>query len=137
MDFKLELSPKLILDEKFQKDVKGYNAEEVDSFLDKVIQDYVSFVQFQKETAAYLEKLDAEIQGLSNEKASLALEKKSSYEKRRSLEIENASLHNKLDGIKPGDKATPENLEYISRINQLEDFLYSMGYDPRTLKKKS
>ena len=37
---RLQLSAKEILEKKFEKNVKGYNADEVDQFLDKVLIDY-------------------------------------------------------------------------------------------------
>ena len=37
---KLQLNAKDILNKQFEKDVKGYNPDEVDSFLDKVLTDY-------------------------------------------------------------------------------------------------
>jgi len=137
MDYKVELTPKTILDEKFAKDVKGYNPDEVDAFLDKVIQDYLVFSQYRKESQTFAEGLEKQIQDLQGEKIVLQNEKQTLYGQKRQLEIDNASLHHRLDGIKPGDKPTVENVEYITRVNQLEDFLWSIGYDPRTLKKRS
>jgi DivIVA domain-containing protein len=137
MDYKVELTAKTILDEKFTRDVKGYNPDEVDAFLDKVIQDYLVFTQFRKESQTNEEGLEKQIQTLQAEKQDLVKDNQALYSQKRQLEIDNASLHHKLDGIKPGDKPTAENVEYISRVNQLEDFLWSIGYDPRTLKKKS
>jgi DivIVA domain-containing protein len=137
MDYKVELTAKTILDEKFTRDVKGYNPDEVDAFLDRVIQDYLVFAQYDKESQTYSEGLEKQIQSLQSDKQSLVADKQTLYGQKRQLEIDNASLHHKLDGIKPGDKPTAENVEYISRINQLEDFIWSIGYDPRTLKKKS
>jgi DivIVA domain-containing protein len=137
MDYKVELTVKTILAEKFTKDVKGYNPEQVDAFLDRVIQDYVTFGLYKKESQTYMEGLGKQIQTLQGEKVALQNEKQTLYSQKRQLEIDNASLHNRLDGIKPGDKPTAENVEYITRVNQLEDFLWSIGYDPRTLKKRS
>jgi DivIVA domain-containing protein len=137
MDYKLELTSKAICNKKFIKDVKGYNPDEVDAFLDQVIQDYVTFSQYKKESEAMKEGLAKQIQALQKDKNTLEGEKQTLYSQKRQLEIDNASLHNRLDGIKPGDKPTAENVEYITRVNQLEDFLWSIGYDPRTLKKRS
>ena len=43
------LTEKEILNKKFPKDIKGYDAAEVDLFLDQIIKDYVTF---QKEISA-------------------------------------------------------------------------------------
>jgi DivIVA domain-containing protein len=137
MELKLDLTAKKILDKKFAKDVKGYNPSEVDAFLDRVIQDYLAFNQYQKQIETSKAPLEEQINAFQSERQKLIEDKNAAVEAKRALEIENASLRKKLDGIKPGDKPTAENMEYISRINALEDFLYSIGYDPRTLKKKS
>lgn len=137
MELKLDLNAKKILDQKFTKDVKGYNPEEVDAFLDRIIQDYLAFSQYQKQSGAYVEGLEDKIAALQNEKQSCLEERDGAVDAKKKLELENASLKNKLGGIKPSDKPTAENIQYISRINQLEDFLYGIGYDPRTLKKLS
>jgi len=36
----IKLTSKMILEKEFKKNFKGYNVEEVDSFLDEIIQDY-------------------------------------------------------------------------------------------------
>jgi DivIVA domain-containing protein len=137
MDHKVELSAKEILDKNFTKDVKGYNGEEVDAFLDRIIKDYVSFSEYQKDSQAYIAGLENQVKALEQDKAALLLEQKKTYEQKKQLEIENASMKNRLSAIKPGDKVSAENFEYIARLNQLENFLYSIGYDPKTLKKHS
>jgi DivIVA domain len=137
MELKLDLNAKKVFDQKFAKDVKGYNPEEVDAFLDRIIQDYLAFSQYQKQSSAYAEGLEGKIATLQDEKQALLEDRDVAVNAKKKLELENASLKNKLGGIKPSDKPTAENIEYISRINQLEDFLYGIGYDPRTLKKLS
>jgi len=137
MDTKIELTPKEILDEKFTKDVKGYSSDEVDAFLDRIIKDYVAFDNALKQDAAAIEGLQSEIQALQNAGAQSGQSQAAFADRFHKLELENASLHNRIDGIKPGDNPTVENMQYIQRINQLEDFLYSIGYDPNSLKKRS
>jgi DivIVA domain-containing protein len=137
MELKLDLNAKKILDQKFAKDVKGYNPDEVDAFLDRIIQDYLAVSQYQKQSSAYAEGLESKIATLQDEKRAMLEDRDAAIDAKKKLELENASLKNKLGGIKPSDKPTAENIEYISRINTLEDFLYGIGYDPRTLKKLS
>ncbi len=166
MDSKTQLTTDDILKKRFTKDVKGYSADEVDAFLDRIIQDYVNFVsalsldeatiatlkkeaeanqatsvaranQAQGQYASAMENLRkqlADVQGNLDE-AEKALAAQTA--KTHKVELENASLHNRLDGIKPGDSVTVENMRYIQRINTLEDFIFSIGYDPNTLKKRS
>ena len=136
MEHKLELSPKKILDEKFTKHVKGYDPDEVDAFLDKVILDYQSFLSYQKENEQYIASLRAELQKASGSSAGARDNEKRLSERIRSLEAENASLHNKLDNIRPGDSPTAENIGLINQVNRLSQFLYQLGYDPTTLAKR-
>ncbi|KPN98071.1 cell division regulator GpsB [Lysinibacillus sp. ZYM-1] len=39
----IKLTSKMILEKEFKKNFKGYNVEDVDSFLDEIIQDYETF----------------------------------------------------------------------------------------------
>jgi DivIVA domain-containing protein len=136
MNDKVELTAQKILEKKFTKDVKGYSSDEVDSFLDQIIRDYVSFSSYQKSSSAYVEELETNLKSLQGQFKDLADEKQALWNQKKQLEIDNAALHNKLDGIKPGDNPTVENMAYIQRIRKLEDFLYSEGYSPNDLKRK-
>ncbi len=120
MESKLVLSQKKILEKVFTRNVKGYDPEEVDDFLDQVIADYGRFARFQEESRTYINSLEVQNAKIKQEK--------------KNLEIENSNLHRKFDGIKEGDKVNAENLAYIQRIRVLENFLYAEGYDPRKIK---
>ncbi len=129
------LSEKDILNKKFKKDIKGYDAQEVDEFLDDVIKDYVSFQKEIISLNAYSESLKAkigQIEAKSNMPDVLALRKKI-----RDLEVENASYKNKLSGLQEGDRVNTENVDYIKRIRQLENFVWQLGFDPMTFKKRN
>ncbi|MHA3066151.1 cell division regulator GpsB [Lacticaseibacillus saniviri] len=41
--FNIQLGPKTILDKKFKTKVRGYDQDEVDTFLDSIIQDYEAY----------------------------------------------------------------------------------------------
>jgi DivIVA domain-containing protein len=127
---KLKLSPKAIVNKKFTRDVKGYFPDEVDGYLDDIILDYEIF---EKNTAEY----EAKIADLQGKLVSLPEENQRLWEKNKQLDIENATLHRKFDGIKPSDAPTAENIQYLQRIRQLEDFLYSEGYNPSNLKSRT
>src|SRR5574344_673241 len=120
MELKLDLNAKKILDQKFAKDVKGYNPDEVDAFLDRIIQDYLAVSQYQKQSGAYAEGLESKIATLQDEKRAMLEDRDAAIDAKKKLELENASLKNKLGGIKPSDKPTAENIEYISRIRSEE-----------------
>jgi DivIVA domain-containing protein len=136
MNDRIELGVKTILDKKFTPDVKGYNPEQVDAFLDLVIHDYVAFSEIQKQQTANLESLQAQATALQESEAKAKSDASILWEKNKQLEIDNASMSARLKGIKPGDRPTAENIQYIQRIRVLEDFLNSEGYDPNNLKRK-
>lgn len=52
----------MILEKEFKKNFKGYNVEEVDSFLDEIIQDYETFekavAQLREENKQLKEEID-------------------------------------------------------------------------------
>ncbi|MCI2111783.1 MAG: DivIVA domain-containing protein [Bacilli bacterium] len=136
MNDKIELSVKKILDKKFTPDVKGYNPEQVDAFLDQIIKDYLAFSEIEKEMTAHIDSLQASLAPLKESEEKAMADAKGLWEKNKQLEIDNASMRSRLQGIRPGDRPTAENMQYIQRIRVLEDFLNSEGYDPNNLKRK-
>lgn len=132
---KKTLTEKEILNKKFKKDIKGYDAQEVDQFLDLVIKDYLTF---QKEISA----LNATIASYKDKESKLEEKSNSNdvlFLKKRihELELENASYKNKMGGLEANDKVNVENIDYIKRIRQLETFIWQLGFDPTTLKKRN
>lgn len=132
MEDNLKLNEKDILNKKFKKDIKGYDASEVDAFLDIVIKDYVTIKHIMANHEAEVASLNNEIKRLQGGDAknnTAALK-----ERIRALEVENASYKNKLKGLNSDDNVGKENYVYIKRLRELENFLYQLGYDPKTLK---
>ena len=62
-----ELTVQQILDKQFNIDFKGYNAQEVDEFLDLVIQDYQKYDEKIKECSTTLLKYENTIESLKNQ----------------------------------------------------------------------
>lgn len=133
MEKKIDLTIDAIYKEKFEKDVKGYNAEQVDAFLDRIIRDYDTFHEILSSKDAQIASLRAELSKFKSQLANANVD----YEKMRSLERDNSVMAKRLEAIKPGDAPNAENLQYIQRINALETFLFSEGYDVKNLKKRS
>ncbi|MDY0100499.1 MAG: hypothetical protein RBR94_00720, partial [Bacilli bacterium] len=52
----------------------------------------------------------------------------------RELELIKASYEERFGNIKSDQKVSLQNVEYIKRINILEEKLYALGVDPRKLK---
>ncbi len=120
MDFKVKLTAKAIINKSFSKDVKGYDALEVDKFLDQVALDYVSFEKVLSEREKYIADLETLI--------------KKHRDSISSLEIENAKYRKRFENIKDEGKVSVQNVEYIRRINVLEKELYRLGKDPSKIK---
>lgn len=120
----MNYSRKDILDKKFKANVKGYDANEVDSYLDQIIQDYGEYEEKlinKDNTIVNLRNKYAELSGLGKEN--------------ESLRIENLRLQNRLNGIKSGDRPNKENLELIKKVNALESYIKYLGYSDKDFKE--
>jgi DivIVA domain-containing protein len=101
---KIVLTPQDILDKEFKIDARGYRPQEVDKFLDLVINDYNEFITEIKE-----------------------LKKEISF-----MNDENNKLKNELRRIKANIEAAEEtaggsqvsNIDLLSRLSQLEKVVY-------------
>lgn len=61
MNNNIKLSPKKIVSKEFQVDFKGYNAQEVDSFLDTIVSDYKEFARLLNNALLKVEALNVEL----------------------------------------------------------------------------
>ena len=59
----IKLTSKDILEKEFKKSVKGYNIDQVDQFLDRIMEDYDNFEQVINELRAENERLKDELSG--------------------------------------------------------------------------
>lgn len=133
METRNRLSAKDILNHRFKKDVKGYDAYEVDVFLDEIIKDYQEFEALLEEGKDGASKKDEQLLALQDEIRALREGLSKMAEAKRELEIKNASMENRLGAIKPGDTPTSENLSLLRKCRAYEEFLYSHGYDPKDI----
>ncbi len=117
---KIELNAQKILENVFTPNMKGYDPDEVDDYLDIIIKDYREFERFYVETNAYIKELEAQL--------------RKAKERNSSLEVENARMSNRVSGIKEGDNVTVENVNLLQRISKLETALYQLGGDPTKIK---
>ncbi|MDD6302475.1 MAG: DivIVA domain-containing protein [Bacillales bacterium] len=115
-----KLSPQKIVDKVFQAAKHGYNALEVDKYLDDVIEDYTLMQD-------YICSLEKELEEL---KKSVKL-----YKGRlEQSEIQNAIMSEKLKNISDNDSASLSNIDLLKRISVLEQTLYKAGIDPTNIK---
>ncbi|WP_431029921.1 cell division regulator GpsB [Lysinibacillus sp. LZ02] len=59
----IKLTSKDILEKEFKKSVKGYNIDQVDQFLDQIMEDYDNFERVINELKAENERLKEELSG--------------------------------------------------------------------------
>ena len=121
MAVKLFLNSQTIMNHVFPITSKNsYDATEVDKFLDVIIQDYRLV-----ETSTLMQTKEFEALKAKNKQ----LEKD-----KRNLEVELEKYKARFANIKSDDNVTTDNIEYISRINTLERFLWAHGFNPDTIK---
>ena len=121
MAVKLFLNSQTIINHVFSIISKNaYDATEVDKFLDVIIEDY-------RLIEANTVVNTKEYENLKTKNRTLEAEK-------RRLEVELEKYKAKFANIKSDDNVTTDNIEYISRINTLERFLWAHGYNPDTIK---
>ena len=121
MAVKLFLNAQTIINHVFPINGKNaYDATEVDKFLDVIIQDYKLVENSVLIQAKEYENLKEKNKLLERDK--------------RSLEVELEKYKARFANIKSDDNVTTDNIEYISRINTLERFLWAHGFNPDTIK---
>ena len=120
MDVKLKHDASSIIDHQFDGNKPGYDALQVDSFLDEVASDYVAIEQ-------YISKYNKLIEELK-------LENKTFKDKISKLEMENALLNEKLKNVPEGAEISLANIDLLKRISLLEQALYKLGKDPSSIK---
>jgi DivIVA domain-containing protein len=121
---KLYLNQFDILNKKFKKGVKGYDSDEVDDFLDKVLRDYRNFdtvceeydksiVSLKRES----ETLKAEVRELNNEL---------SIQKSKNIAAKNLSHDDSNIYLDP--------IDLLEKCSKYEKKLYELGVDPSKIK---
>ena len=117
---KLNFTSKTLLEYTFEKNVRGYNAYQVDMVLDKVIEDLVHY-----ETT--VNELNKKVEKLSTKCVNYEVEIKEK-------ELEIARLNNQLPSLKSDKNVSRENINLLKRIDALEKALYKLGGDPSRIK---
>lgn len=120
MPIKLMLDSNKIYHKIFEGTKPGYDALQVDSFLDIVIKDYESM-------EAYVTEMDSRMAELNNKVKMLNSELSDA-------EAENVTLKAKLGNIEENQDASLSNLELLKRISKLEKALAKAGINPNTIE---
>ena len=121
MAVKLFLNSQTILDHTFPLVHKNsYDAEEVDRFLDMVLQDY--------------RLAEANVLISKKEYETLKEKNKTLESEKRNIEVELERYKARFTNIKSSDNVTTDNIELVRKINALEKFLWAHGFNPDTIK---
>ena len=118
-DNTISLNAQKILTQMFTPDVKGYDADQVDEFLDLVARDYQAFEAYYEESRKYIVELETHLRKLRAQCSD--------------LEVENAKLSKRFDGIKESTEVNSSNIDLLQRITRLENALFKLGVDPRKI----
>lgn len=107
MNNNIQLSPKKIVNKEFNVDFKGYNAEEVDSFLDVVVADYQEFANLLNDALSKVESLQQKLE----------------MEKQAINSLKNDNLVQE-DRIQTMQDSSFSNVDILRRISALEKAVY-------------
>lgn len=110
MEHKVQLSPKRIIAKEFKVDFKGYNADEVDHYLDIVVKDYEAFASLLNASYDRIDQLEAQI-----------LEQKETISK---LEKDKAMQD---DNIHAMEENISSNVDILKRLSLLEKAVFSQN----------
>ena len=119
-DKSISLNAEQILRKTFTPNVKGYDPEEVDSYLDAVIRDYQAFEAYYKESKRYIVDLETQL--------------RKAKEANNALTVENAKLNSRLAGVKDSAEVNSSNLQLLNRIDKLEKAVWRLGGNPENIK---
>lgn len=117
---KINYTTQSLLDLQFSKNVKGYDAYQVDVALDKVLDDYRFYEKFYNEAKEYIAKLESDIKKYRDEI--------------REKDIELSKVTKRIEGIKDNQNVSTENMDLLQKIDAYERVLYSKGIDPTKIK---
>ena len=118
-DKSVSLTAKDILDKIFTPNVKGYDPDEVDDFLDQIVRDYQAYDKYIQDAQAYIQSLETQLRRA----------KEDNHEQSISL----AKAEKRVKGIKDTDQVNSTNAQLLQYIDRLEKALYARGVDPKKL----
>ena len=123
MPIKLLLDSNKVYHKVFEGSKPGYDALQVDSFLDIVVKDYDTMADYVANTDKLISTLQAKNNVLT--------------EKLSKAEAENAALQAKVGEISNHEDASinMNNLELLKRISALEKALAKAGINPKTIEE--
>lgn len=135
----IKLSSDDILKKQFRVKVKGYDSEEVDSYLDQIISDYDTFESIVEDLYGQIGKLQRELMDAKkqsataiNEADSTAEEGVKTYKLTRQQVAQNIPNH---ADESDSEQAESTNMAIIQRISTLERKVYNLEQHVYGLQK--
>lgn len=110
MEQKVQLSPKKIVGREFKVDFKGYNADEVDHFLDMIVSDYEAFATMLNTSYDKIEQLEAK----------LAKEKELVAKLEREKLMQDDNIHAMEENLS-------SNVDILKRLSLLEKVVFNQN----------
>ena len=120
MAIKLILASEEILNKTFKIVPKGYDAFDVDEFLDRILRDYRTVESNYLMASREIDELNKRIAELE--------------EINRNNEVVISKYRKRLENIKESDDVNEGNIDLIKKIRAYEKFLWNNGYNPNTIK---
>lgn len=90
---KLNLNPEEILNKSFQTAFKGYDPDEVDAYLDQILEDYQIMEDNVQELLDMIKKLQDQVKTLNQEKVKLE-------GKQKAFDLSNTTAYSSVDILK-------------------------------------
>ena len=123
----IQLNPQSILKKQFRTKMKGYDSDEVDSYLDTIISDYSTFATIIEDLQTQISELKAEQKQASTQSTAPKLD----FKDEEVDDVKTYTPHNAqktVNNIKE-EKESPElttNVAMIQRISTLERKVYNL-----------
>ena len=122
-ELNLKLSAQEVNSKEFSGKNGGYDALQVDKYLDLIVSDYIAFEQYVNSTNKTVKAFEDFRRTCETYKVKLS-----------EAEYKQALLQEELTVLKQNEGMSVSNIELLQRISVLEQALYKLGKDPSKIK---
>ena len=122
-ELNLKLSAQEVNSKEFSGKNGGYDALQVDKYLDLIVSDYIAFEQYVNSTNKTVKAFEDLRRTCETYKVKLS-----------EAEYKQALLQEELTVLKQNEGMSVSNIELLQRISILEQALYKLGKDPSKIK---
>ena len=122
-ELNLKLSAQEINSKEFSGKNGGYDALQVDRYLDLIVSDYIAFEQYVNNNKKLIKSYEDLRKTCETYKSKLS-----------EAEYQKALIQEELTLLKQNEGMSVSNIELLQRISVLEQALYNLGKDPSKIK---